>query len=780
MGGRKRREGKKYDVFISYSQADRKIADELCAHLEARGMVCWIAPRNIPSGERWAKAIMDAIAEADHFVLVLSRHSNQSGQVANEVAAAFNAGCSLFQFLIDGTPMNQELNYYLGRMQWLDANPPTPERYEELYQQLISGATRQAQDRIRSKDVFISYALPNKAQADRLCAYLESHGEKCWYAPRDIEGDELWMTGVETALADSRYYVLLLSDDFRDYARVIREFMAAFESGCTLIPVQLGESQLSDKLSYHLNSSKYLSNEAQTYLKRTLWFDARDRKEEVWFRELYDMTADDNDVYIAFERRDVAAAEKIFLYLEDKGLRCWYSPRELNASDNSGLAMTRAISKTRYYVLVMSAYVNTSQRLEKEIREAARNDNCQILTMRVTDTPYRKELKPHLKDAVEIGDYRKSVEERLPELYGLISGLDPRSERKKGAKRQESDHAWEKFRGSSSRKIDVYISYSHSDGRIADDLCSYLEERGARCWYAPRDIAPGEEWADAILDAIRNSVCFVPIISKASSNSRQVTNEIVFAFDAKCHIVPFEIDAIAEDDNQFSMRRYYLNGKHAIRGMVSMEDGYQELYEYLLQTLSSMYPEACADSVSEGTAAAAKAGQSTADVVKANPRKVDVVISCVPEDRDTAQSLREYLTYSGVTCRLLTHQETLNRTAISWIHRIIGGITKAKDETSGERARKGGEVNDRDGAITSFSGEECYIFLHSVHVTADSELCAEVEDAFHSNLRIIPFMIDQSPLTEEIAWYLDASTCIMTWGIPRDSFKKIYEQIPER
>ena len=49
---------------------------------------------------------------------------------------------------------------------------------------------------------------------------------------------------------------------------------------------------------------------------------------------------------------------------------------------------------------------------------------------------------------------------------------------------------------------DVFISYSHHDKPTADAVCAKLEEDGIRCWYAPRDIQPGADWAGSIVHAI--------------------------------------------------------------------------------------------------------------------------------------------------------------------------------------------------------------------------------------------------------------------------------------
>src|SRR5436305_1100841 len=50
---------------------------------------------------------------------------------------------------------------------------------------------------------------------------------------------------------------------------------------------------------------------------------------------------------------------------------------------------------------------------------------------------------------------------------------------------------------------DVFISYSSQDKLTADAVCAGLESSGIRCWIAPRDILPGQEWAAAILTALQ-------------------------------------------------------------------------------------------------------------------------------------------------------------------------------------------------------------------------------------------------------------------------------------
>ena len=41
------------DVFISHATEDQATAAEVCALLEARGIPCWIAPRDVAAGVVW-------------------------------------------------------------------------------------------------------------------------------------------------------------------------------------------------------------------------------------------------------------------------------------------------------------------------------------------------------------------------------------------------------------------------------------------------------------------------------------------------------------------------------------------------------------------------------------------------------------------------------------------------------------------------------------------------------------------------------------------------------
>jgi sugar lactone lactonase YvrE len=118
-----------HDVFVSYSHHDKPQADAVCATLEAKGIRCWIAPRDAIPGQEWGAAIVDAIRSARVMVLVFSSHANASPQITREVQLAVSAETVLIPFRIEDVAPAQSLEYFLGTPHWLDALTPPLETH---------------------------------------------------------------------------------------------------------------------------------------------------------------------------------------------------------------------------------------------------------------------------------------------------------------------------------------------------------------------------------------------------------------------------------------------------------------------------------------------------------------------------------------------------------------------------------------------------------------------------------------------------------------------------
>jgi hypothetical protein len=121
-----------HDVFISYSQNDKSIADATVAWLEGKGIRCWIAPRDILPGAEWAASIVEAVRAARLIVLIFSTSARSSRPIEREVGLAANAGKVIIPMRVENVPLGDTFEYYLGTFHGLDAFPHPLEHLESL------------------------------------------------------------------------------------------------------------------------------------------------------------------------------------------------------------------------------------------------------------------------------------------------------------------------------------------------------------------------------------------------------------------------------------------------------------------------------------------------------------------------------------------------------------------------------------------------------------------------------------------------------------------------
>jgi hypothetical protein len=122
-----------HSVFVSYSHVDRVAAESACATLEASGIRCWIAPRDISAGTEWAEAIIEALDHSPVMVLIFSSSANASQQVRREVELAVSKGVTIVPVRIEAISPAQSLAYFMAGVQWFDAlAPPLEDHFRRL------------------------------------------------------------------------------------------------------------------------------------------------------------------------------------------------------------------------------------------------------------------------------------------------------------------------------------------------------------------------------------------------------------------------------------------------------------------------------------------------------------------------------------------------------------------------------------------------------------------------------------------------------------------------
>lgn len=128
----------------------------------------------------------------------------------------------------------------------------------------------------------------------------------------------------------------------------------------------------------------------------------------------------------------------------------------------------------------------------------------------------------------------------------------------------------------------VFISYSSKDLALANKICHFLESNGIQCWIAPRNIAPGMAYPNAIMRGIKSSDTFLLVVTSNSIHSAHVNNETDIAFNLGKRIIPIKVEDAPLGDSM----TYYLARKQWIVANHNLEAGLQNL----LHVLRNYYP----------------------------------------------------------------------------------------------------------------------------------------------------------------------------------------------
>jgi hypothetical protein len=105
---------------------------------------------------------------------------------------------------------------------------------------------------------------------------------------------------------------------------------------------------------------------------------------------------------------------------------------------------------------------------------------------------------------------------------------------------------------------DVFVSYSTKDKVVADAVVSNLENNNIRCWYAPRDVKPGDDWGKAISNAIEECKLFLIIFSGNANRSQRVLDEINLAISQQTILLPFRIENLEPE----GAMKLHLSSRH--------------------------------------------------------------------------------------------------------------------------------------------------------------------------------------------------------------------------
>ena len=136
-------------------------------------------------------------------------------------------------------------------------------------------------------------------------------------------------------------------------------------------------------------------------------------------------------------------------------------------------------------------------------------------------------------------------------VSGKARRSDDEREQRQARNRRPTDLSPRFYAASLKRKgyqtrmaYDVFLSHAAEDKPAAQKVCDTLERRQIHCWIAPRDIAVGEEWDEAIVKGIKQCRILLLIFSSRANQSPHVRRELALACDQRKKIIPFRVEDV--------------------------------------------------------------------------------------------------------------------------------------------------------------------------------------------------------------------------------------------
>ncbi len=109
----------------------------------------------------------------------------------------------------------------------------------------------------------------------------------------------------------------------------------------------------------------------------------------------------------------------------------------------------------------------------------------------------------------------------------------------------------------------IFLSHSSRDAAVAGQICGQLEKSGIKCFIAPRDIRPGKEYAEEIINGLDESAAMVLLMSQNANSSPHVLREVEHAVSSGTPILVYKLEevALSKSMEYFLMTHQWVSAK---------------------------------------------------------------------------------------------------------------------------------------------------------------------------------------------------------------------------
>jgi len=160
-----------------------------------------------------------------------------------------------------------------------------------------------------------------------------------------------------------------------------------------------------------------------------------------------------------------------------------------------------------------------------------------------------------------------------------------------------------------SEATHLFICFSSKDEAIARDVVEFLEAQGLKCWISSRDVPPGHNYQEAIVQALEGARGIVFLFSEHSSRSGEIKKELSIGGSINIPVFPVRLSPITPS----GALRYEL----ATRQWIDIFPDAQQALGKLVETIRKVLDNPAAEGA---MAAAAPIARRAAESISAQTR----------------------------------------------------------------------------------------------------------------------------------------------------------------
>jgi hypothetical protein len=122
-------------------------------------------------------------------------------------------------------------------------------------------------------------------------------------------------------------------------------------------------------------------------------------------------------------------------------------------------------------------------------------------------------------------------------------------------------------------KHEIFICFSSKDEAIALRVVSFLESRRFKCWISARDVDPGQNYQESIVNALEVAKLVVFLFSENSNQSGEIRKELSLAGSGSVAVIPLRLSEVMPG----TALRYELATRQWINAFPDLESAFPRL-----------------------------------------------------------------------------------------------------------------------------------------------------------------------------------------------------------